>query len=207
MINNYGRIPPEFIYPIMLHHSPRFFNHLVMSASLQTTLINLSSSLCSSQRPASFQPCFFCLLASGFSPLASGLVEMSGFEPLASCLQGRRSPSWATPPNCNWQLIMDNWQLLERWLWFSTSRSWFAQVFNCQLYIVHCQLTWWAWMYSNHRPHAYQACALTTWATGPNPETSFLEFWVLSEEFRVIIKLFTLNSELWTLNSHKVSGN
>ena len=25
----------------------------------------------------------------------------------------------------------------------------------------------WAWMDSNHRPHAYQACALTSWATSP----------------------------------------
>ena len=27
------------------------------------------------------------------------------------------------------------------------------------------RLTWSVWMDSNHRPHAYQACALTTWAT------------------------------------------
>ena len=26
---------------------------------------------------------------------------------------------------------------------------------------------WWAWMDSNQRPHPYQGCALTTWATGP----------------------------------------
>ena len=26
---------------------------------------------------------------------------------------------------------------------------------------------WWAQMDSNHRPHAYQACALTTWAMRP----------------------------------------
>ena len=25
----------------------------------------------------------------------------------------------------------------------------------------------WAWVDSNHRPHAYQACALTGWAIGP----------------------------------------
>ena len=29
----------------------------------------------------------------------------------------------------------------------------------------HCSR--WAWVDSNHRPHAYQACALTTWATSP----------------------------------------
>ena len=27
------------------------------------------------------------------------LVEISGIEPLTSCLQGRRSPSWAKPPS------------------------------------------------------------------------------------------------------------
>ena len=26
---------------------------------------------------------------------------------------------------------------------------------------------WWAWIDLNYRPHAYQACALTNWATGP----------------------------------------
>ena len=33
------------------------------------------------------------------------------------------------------------------------------------------QSGWWAWMDSNHRPHAYQACALTTWATSPKSVT------------------------------------
>ena len=28
-------------------------------------------------------------------------------------------------------------------------------------------LCWWAQMDSNHRPHAYQACALTNWAMSP----------------------------------------
>ena len=26
------------------------------------------------------------------------MVEVNGFEPMASCVQGRRSPNWATPP-------------------------------------------------------------------------------------------------------------
>ena len=42
----------------------------------------------------------------------------------------------------------------------------------CILYIFQCaivniKLTWWAQMESNHRPHAYQACALTIWAMSP----------------------------------------
>ena len=32
---------------------------------------------------------------------------------------------------------------------------------------VYFQYFWWAQMDSNHRPHAYQACALTTWAMRP----------------------------------------
>ena len=28
-------------------------------------------------------------------------------------------------------------------------------------------IRWWAWMDLNQRPHPYQGCALTTWATGP----------------------------------------
>ena len=31
--------------------------------------------------------------------LKDRLVEMMGFEPMTPCLQGRCSPSWATPPN------------------------------------------------------------------------------------------------------------
>ena len=31
---------------------------------------------------------------------------------------------------------------------------------------------WWAQVDSNHRPHAYQACALTTWAMSPNKRRS-----------------------------------
>ena len=32
-------------------------------------------------------------------------------------------------------------------------------------HIVNPSVNWSVWMDSNHRPHAYQACALTTWAT------------------------------------------
>ena len=34
------------------------------------------------------------------------LVEISGIEPLTSCLQGRRSPSWAKPP----YLLLFDWK-------------------------------------------------------------------------------------------------
>ena len=38
-------------------------------------------------------------------------------------------------------------------------------VFKVHSWILKIQ--WWAWEDSNLRPHAYQACALTTWATSP----------------------------------------
>ena len=51
------------------------------------------------------------------------------------------------------------WQIL---LHCGGSRHW---SFLCQLSCS--QESWWAWEDSNLRPHAYQACALTTWATSP----------------------------------------
>src|SRR5207245_9799775 len=35
---------------------------------------------------------------------------------------------------------------------------------------VPLPLAWWAWVDLNYRPHAYQACALTSRATGPYPD-------------------------------------
>ena len=69
--------------------------------------------------------------------LLLGLVEVNGIEPMTSCLQSRRSPNWATPPISS--KILAN---------FVPSK-------------------WWARVDLNYRPHAYQACALTAWATGP----------------------------------------
>ena len=42
------------------------------------------------------------------------MVEMKGIEPLTPCLQGRCSPSWATPPFywvCLSGLLIESWQL------------------------------------------------------------------------------------------------
>ncbi len=59
------------------------------------------SVVCSSQ--LSYWPVFDFLTSLGTSiivncQLSIKLVEISGIEPLTSCLQGRRSPSWAKPP-------------------------------------------------------------------------------------------------------------
>ena len=48
------------------------------------------------------------------------LVEMRRIELLTPCLQGRCSPSWATPPNFSWYFVID---LISRlWLIFRMLR-------------------------------------------------------------------------------------
>ena len=54
---------------------------------------------------------------------------------------------------------------------------------------------WWAWVDSNYRPHAYQACALTNWATGPQ---------VVSQSLivgKANLKLHSANQRIKTSNS------
>ena len=99
------------------------------------------------------------------------LVEISGFEPLTSCLQGRRSPSWAKPPSLC-VLTRSLYQLkaqrsgfqLERRSRFA--REHFASRRNAE-FAKRTSTSWWAKMDSNHRPHDYQSCALASWAIGP----------------------------------------
>ena len=45
---------------------------------------------------------------------------------------------------------------------------------NFLLLLATC--SWWAWEDLNFRPHAYQACALTNWATGPLNK-SLISWW------------------------------
>ena len=99
------------------------------------------------------------------------LVEISGIEPLTSCLQGRRSPSWAKPPSLC-VLTRSLYQLkaqrsgfqLERRSRFA--REHFAFRRNAE-FAKRTSTSWWAKMDSNHRPHDYQSCALASWAIGP----------------------------------------
>ena len=73
------------------------FRKMVGQSGLEPPTSRLSV-VCSSQLsywPVSWWS-VFC-----FSMLTShqeNMVEISGIEPLTSCLQGRRSPSWAKPP-------------------------------------------------------------------------------------------------------------
>ena len=53
---------------------------------------------------------------------------------------------------------------------------------------------WWAWGGLNFRPHAYQACALTNWATSPLHVTiSFYKiFWNFATIFLLILYFFAI---------------
>ena len=68
-------------------------------------------------------------------------------ELTTSALQGRRSPNWATSP--------ENLCLL-----------WSLELPKL-LYLIIIQIRKWAREDLNFRPHAYQACALASWATSP----------------------------------------
>ena len=54
---------------------------------------------------------------------------------------------------------------------------------------------WWAWVDLNYRPHAYQACALTNWATGPLV-LSFSLLFSLHQAISVRTSIFTLSLSL-----------
>ena len=57
----------------------------------------------SNHRPHDYQSCALASWAIG--PFRLLLVESTGIEPVTSCLQGRRSPSWANPP----YLVIRKW--------------------------------------------------------------------------------------------------
>ena len=67
------------------------------------------------------------------------------------------------------------WSLGSNLLLFSFALNFVSDKELCEaLYICICEHSrrrmkqnWWAQVDSNHRPHAYQACALTTWAMSP----------------------------------------
>ena len=76
----------------------------------------------------------FLHLAEGFTfvfllilPDFLGLVEMMGFEPMTPCLQGRCSPSWATPPLLwAWEFLLCGFLHL-----FSGSGNGFIRSLSC----------------------------------------------------------------------------
>ena len=115
---------------------------------------------------------------------------MTGVEPATPWMQIRCSPNWATSPRRFATFQISNFKFeigpeqngcgdriwtCDLWVMSPTSyltappRDNFINISNFKFEIWnHRQLRcWWAWVDSNYRPHAYQACALTNWATGP----------------------------------------
>ena len=61
--------------------------------------------------------------------ITNRMVEMVGVEPMTSCLQGRRSPNWATPPYWEfskvWSLeIEQRLDILDFWVAISNTLKW-----------------------------------------------------------------------------------
>ena len=90
------------------------------------------------------------------------LVEVNGFEPSASCVQSMRSPAELHPRDIK-SVISDQPPA-------SIRHTLLRPEFRVELTIARscrskadCRpmAKWWAWVDSNYRPHAYQACALT----------------------------------------------
>ena len=73
-----------------------FFRMLVGLDGLEPSTSRLSGARSSH---LSYRPVFFSgFFSSSIFKALTLMVEMKGIEPLTPCLQGRCSPSWATPP-------------------------------------------------------------------------------------------------------------
>ena len=73
--------------------SPFYVSRIQLFAFHFDLLLKWWAKMDSNHRPHDYQSCALASWAIG-----PYLVEISGIEPLTSCLQGRRSPSWAKPP-------------------------------------------------------------------------------------------------------------
>ena len=74
-------------------------------------------------------------------------------------------------------------------------------IFQCafkHLHTYYMVFVWWAQMESNHRPHAYQACALTIWAMSPYIRviSSCNSFVSLHSIFNVLLRVH------WKINNN-----
>ena len=85
-------------------------------------------------------------------------------------------------------------------LWFSLIHSTLIRLLlalNRQHNLSNHRSKWWVWVDLNHRPHPYQGCALTTWATDP--------IGFIFDTF--ILLLFTIISQtVWTLKVNSIFG-
>ena len=88
--------------------------------------------------------------------LLANMVELRGIEPRTLCLQSRCSPSWAIAPEKQYRVVSgEGKEKRQDYVILATRTSHLATGM------------WWVWVDLNHRPHPYQGCALTNWATDP----------------------------------------
>ena len=81
---------------------PEFSKKLNEASSLEATSVNLLKEVVGQNglEPSTSRLSVVCSSQLSYWPIRLlFLVEISGIEPLTSCLQGRRSPSWAKPPD------------------------------------------------------------------------------------------------------------
>ena len=101
-------------------------------------------------------------------------------------------------PQYNWRFNIAYWKFR---LYLS------KLIFNLQLSIINS--TWWAWMELNHRPHAYQACALTKLSYRPPAISDLrlqveilnsLNIQILKSKIRLSLS-FILKNTIWSLKT------
>ena len=129
------------------------------------------------------------------------LVEISGIEPLTSCLQGRRSPSWAKPPYPS--LFLKWWAKMD-----SNHRPHDYQSCALASWAIgpYPYFFWWRVPGSNRWPPACKAGALPAELT-PQFQGSFVfKVLVLSVPSKLNnVKLLTLCTDLRTLQDKSSS--
>ena len=101
------------------------------------------------------------------------MVPSIGFEPTTWCLQGNCSASWAKTA-CRLVGVIGVGPMTSS-VWrkrspaeLNTQKQTSPRTLSSRGFLS----TWWALMDLNHRPPAYQADALTSWAKGPWASTN-----------------------------------
>ena len=109
--------PKKFYYPLLLpshncinNHNVQFSRCILNSLKKFNETMNFRSLLQSTSlrevvgqnglEPSTSRLSVVCSSQLSYWPVSAlRLVESTGIEPVTSCLQGRRSPSWANPPD------------------------------------------------------------------------------------------------------------
>ena len=99
------------------------------------------------------------------------------------CLGIPRTPLVALPKCCSWRWLgyiespdrwfnLSNFQIVKKQNFFDVELTGiepatYSVQGNCSPSWATAPIKWWAYVDSNHGPHPYQRCALTSWAISP----------------------------------------